>query len=292
MLKKLLKYHVNDFLQPNRCAPILPSEGFGTRYNLILLNSKTVSKHLLEKIWHSCDLKVCADGGGNRLFDTMHEETLEYIPNIIVGDLDSLRPEVADFYSEAGCPLLRDEDEDLNDLDKCLQWIDNQTQMEERNDNDIEGASDEESLSPSSHGRPKESIVILGAQGGRFDQEMASLHALFRWKKTFDRVVLMNEECSTCLLEAGFQHRIKPVEGVEGPTCGLIPLNGKVDCVTSSGLQWDLTGESLEMGVRISSSNSIRMDGGVGGEANVGDGPTVIVESSGDLVWTCIHSMR
>jgi thiamine pyrophosphokinase len=159
MVKNCLKYHVNDFLQPSiHCLPILPSEGFGNRYNLILLNSGSISKHLVEKVWQSCELKVCADGGGNRLFDEMCGDK-KYIPNSIVGDLDSVRPEVAEFYSDAGSLLVKDDNEDLNDLDKCLQWIDIQTQVtndsEEQNDHDIDGASDEESLSPSSHGRPK-----------------------------------------------------------------------------------------------------------------------------------------
>ena len=50
-------------------------------------------------MWSKCNLKVCADGGANRLFDSLSPETrADCIPNYIVGDLDSLRPEVKEYY--------------------------------------------------------------------------------------------------------------------------------------------------------------------------------------------------
>jgi hypothetical protein len=44
-------------------------------------------------------LKICADGGANRLFYNFNEEERsKYIPNYIAGDLDSLNPDVKSFY--------------------------------------------------------------------------------------------------------------------------------------------------------------------------------------------------
>ena len=212
---------------------------------------------------------MCADGGGNRLYNLWNEhDRVKYIPNSIVGDLDSLGKEASDYYTSFGTVLYEDGDQAINDLDKALQWINAQTKPENLleqaaeadvdvyADIDADADADADLTRPSRpKERPKESIVILGAQGGRFDQEMANLHALFRWKKVFDRIILLNEECSVCLLEAGYVHHIKPIPELEGPVCGLIPFNGKVDSITTKGLQWDLTSESLEMGERISSSN-------------------------------------
>jgi hypothetical protein len=62
---------------------------------------------------------------------------------------------------------------------------------------------------------------------------------------------------------------------VEGKSCGLLPIGGKVRSITTTGLQWDLNGDCLEMGQLVSSSNrgcdSPSHGGGSGGSGG-GDG--------------------
>ena len=44
-------------------------------------------------------MKICAEGGANRLYDQVSPNLrTKYIPEYIVGDLDSVRSEVQDFY--------------------------------------------------------------------------------------------------------------------------------------------------------------------------------------------------
>lgn len=59
----------------------------------------------------AAQLRICADGGANRLFDaapqwapqrTPEEARSAFTPHVIKGDLDSIRPEVAKFYTERG----------------------------------------------------------------------------------------------------------------------------------------------------------------------------------------------
>ena len=52
---------------------------------------------------------------------------------------------------------------------------------------------------------------------------------------------------TACLLEPG-THRIVPNMLLEGLTCGLLPIGGRVDSVTTTGLKWDLTSQALEFG--------------------------------------------
>lgn len=57
-------------------------------------------------------LRVCADGGANRLYDELHtmlpggrpaeEVRAAHLPSVICGDLDSVRPDVLAYYSERG----------------------------------------------------------------------------------------------------------------------------------------------------------------------------------------------
>jgi thiamine pyrophosphokinase len=77
------------------------------------------------------------------------------------------------------------------------------------------------------------------------------------------------------------RHELSLYRGVEGPTCGLYPLQGRCERVRSEGLRWNLEGVSLEFGHFISTSNRIMSygDGGMGSGR-------VVVEVSHTLLWT------
>lgn len=70
---------------------------------------------------------------------------------------------------------------------------------------------------------------------------------------------------------------IVPVPGVEGPTCGLVPLFGDVEC-TTEGLQWDLQAQTMSITGLISTSNRIV-------------GQAVHVKSSAPVLWTVEWSL-
>jgi thiamine pyrophosphokinase len=102
-----------------------------TRTALIILN-QPFSKPLLQCLWHASDWHCCADGGANRLHDLLSGGTNadtnvaavadrptgwiaslvgwlaqprrgmvdvdDYIPDLVKGDLDSVREEVRRYY--------------------------------------------------------------------------------------------------------------------------------------------------------------------------------------------------
>ena len=88
---------------------------------------------------------VCADGGANRLYDELPEMLAKaskatndddendafaravreaHVPRAIVGDLDSVRPEVLAFYEKRGCLTVDlSHDQDTTDLHKAVTWL-------------------------------------------------------------------------------------------------------------------------------------------------------------------------
>ena len=68
---------------------------------------------------------VCADGGSNRLYDALSDdnERTKYKPQVIVGDLDSMRPDVRQFYERIGTTIIKVEDEDNTDFEKSIMYI-------------------------------------------------------------------------------------------------------------------------------------------------------------------------
>ena len=74
-------------------------------------------------LWTSFELVVCADGGANRLYDWFGSSPdsdgfnrIDYIPSKIIGDLDSLRGDVRDYYSSNGCEIIHHGNQDNTDL--------------------------------------------------------------------------------------------------------------------------------------------------------------------------------
>lgn len=168
---------------------------------------------------------------------------------------------------------MRNPDQDSNDLDKTLVVLKDLLAPE----------SSSEEAKPV---RIEQEIIIVGAFGGRFDQEMANIHALFRWKDVFPRMVLLDTDSVTFLLDERYHHEIylqrEPNVVVEGTVIGLLPIGRPAERVTTTGLQWNLHDNPLSFGQLISSSNRFCENDPTAIQSNC-----VTVDTSDDLVWTC-----
>ena len=84
-------------------------------------------------------------------------------------------------------------------------------------------------------------LVVHGAFGGNLGQEIANLHALFAfYKKERSQdhlnVILQGEYSLAMLLQPG-SHKIVSATNLK---CSLLPIGGRVDSVTTTGLKWNL----------------------------------------------------
>ncbi|KAJ1566747.1 hypothetical protein HK096_000496, partial [Nowakowskiella sp. JEL0078] len=144
----LYQWAVSDFFS---------SDAAGNSRALVILNQPICSLTLFKKIWDSVSVRICADGGANRLFDSFEsdEERKEFLPDYIHGDLDSVRPAVKDWYESHNVNVSKSFCQDSTDFQKCLKIL-----QELEGDN---GTFD---------------VIAYGALGGRLDQSMSSIHLL------------------------------------------------------------------------------------------------------------------
>ncbi|CAL0302426.1 unnamed protein product [Lupinus luteus] len=255
-------YHSSTFLLPserdtlNNTSPS-PSP-FSLSYALIILNQRLPSFAPL--LWDHAQLRVCADGGANRLFDEMprlfpHQDISHvrsrYKPNVIKGDMDSIRKEVLDFYVEQGTKIIDEShDQDSTDLHKCVRHICN--------------------VMPNNDKSPL-CVLVAGALGGRFDHEMGNINVLCRFSNT--RIILLSEDCLIHLLPKNHSHKIFIQSSSEGPHCGLIPIGTPSGSSTTTGLKWNLENTEMRFGGLVSTSNIVEEE-------------IVTVQSDSDLLWT------
>ncbi|XP_031744246.1 thiamine pyrophosphokinase 2 isoform X2 [Cucumis sativus] len=127
-------FHSSDFLLPSpssSSSSSLPDRRRSSTYALVLLNQRLPKFTPL--LWKHAQLRLCADGGANRVFDEFplmfpHLDALDvrnsYKPDVIRGDMDSIRTEVLEFYAMQGTKIFDEsEDQDTTDLHKCVAYI-------------------------------------------------------------------------------------------------------------------------------------------------------------------------
>lgn len=160
------------------------------------------------------DFIIAADGG------TRHALALGRTPNVIVGDLDSLPAnfEISKFDDDV---ILYPKDKNETDLELAIQHA--------------------LTLNP-------EQIIILAALGGRLDQTLANIALI----SDFRPLTLQQAQGNAFDLrlddgieEVFFCREQAQVTGIKGDTVSLIPWQGEVAGIVTTGLKWALQNETL-----------------------------------------------
>lgn len=253
--------HASSFLLPPLQGATVVGQsngpGASTNYALVVLNQRI--PRFTPLLWEHAGLHLCADGGANRVYDEMpllfpDQDPLEvrrrYKPDVIKGDMDSLRKDVKDFYSNLGSTILDEShDQDTTDLHKCVSYINSWSSQDKLN----------------------LTILVAGALGGRFDHEAGNINVLYKFAD--NKIVLLSDDCLIFLLAKKHYHEIYIQPTIEGPHCGLIPVGAPSMSTTTTGLQWNLTDAQMAFGDLISTSNLVREE-------------KITVQSASDLLWT------
>lgn len=173
---------------------------------------------------HICpdDRVICADGG------THHAQSMELLPDIVVGDLDSLDSALCAELKAAGVrfevhPAKKDE----TDLELALRLAVS------------EGAKE---------------IEILAMLGGRLDQSLANLLLLARPEWASAQVRATEGSQSVWPVRGGQETTI---EGKCGDLLSLVPVTPLVSGVTLEGVEWPLQAATLRFGSTFTISNRL-----------------------------------
>lgn len=184
--------------------------------------------------------------------------------DVIIGDLDSLRPEVQQYFQTEvdghATEVVHDSDQYSTDFTKAVKLVRDR--------------------------KPGINVVALGGLGGRVDQGVSQLHHLYLFDErrrdatsgnyridwsdetaVYGSTFLLTSDSLTFLLLPG-RHRIhvreklgdgdadEPTEEVFAKHIGILPMQGP-SIITTTGLEWDITDWPTEFGGQMSTSNHV-----------------------------------
>ena len=157
-----------------------------------------------------------------------------------MGDLDSLDPNVENFYRRKGVAIVRDPDQYATDFTKCLKWL---------------RKNPGQAQAPGS----RLDVVAVGGLGGRVDQGFSQIHHLYLATRDKEllmgEIYLLSEQSLSFVLEDGL-NRIELGRSIFAENVGIIPITGPA-VITTRGLEWDVQDWKTEFGDQISTSNHL-----------------------------------
>ncbi|MGN1317505.1 MAG: thiamine diphosphokinase [Lachnospirales bacterium] len=166
---------------------------------------------------------IACDGGLN------HCRKMMIVPDIVVGDFDSVKERDKIFFEELGVErIVYPRKKDLTDMEIGINLA-------------LEKGSDE--------------IYILGGLGCRFDHSLANLHILVNPITRGVKACLVDEHNIITLVKDSID-----IKGSVGQTVSLIPLTTEVTGVTTKNLEYSLFNKTMRMGSSLGVSNVMTDD--------------------------------
>lgn len=172
----------------------------------------------------SASMIIAANGGSH------HCLALGYVPDFLIGDLDSVQESVRQAIEAKGGEIQQHpRRKDANDLELALAFA-------------LEGGS--------------EDVVILGAVGGRWDQSLTNWLLLAHPEFKAMRIRVVDGAQTGQLVRP---ERPLFIQGKVGDTVSLIPIMGDAQGVSTAGLEYPLRSETLAFASSRGLSNRLVM---------------------------------
>ncbi len=154
------------------------------------------------------------------------------VPQVIIGDMDSLSPGVLEYFKERGSRIIRyPEGKNETDTQLALEYA---------------------------FGIAPDEIYVFGALGARIDHTLANVSLLALGSKKGVRIKLIDEWCETFIVGNEYA-----VEGEPGQTVSLLPFSDTVTGITIDGFEYPLKDGTMEIGAPYGVSNRLAAAKGV-----------------------------
>jgi len=178
---------------------------------LVLANGSYPSGNKVKKIALQAGFILCADGGARKARE------LKILPDIIIGDMDSIDPETIAYYNKAHVAIQKIPAQDNNDLEKAILYL---------IDHDYHH------------------IILLGVTGDRTDQSFTSFQLIDKYSEQVHFSVY-TPDSDIVLLKKGTHY----FNATPGQLISLFAFP-VAEGVTTSGLQFPLHQQDLAPGSR------------------------------------------
>lgn len=173
---------------------------------------------------------------------------LGLVPDVIVGDFDSVDPSVLAFYRKT----------------EHIVW---EVHQPEKDDTDTELALKRAMAMGVGE------IVILGATGGRLDHMIGNIQLLYPCLQTGIRASIVDPQNRLYLIDGETLFRR---DAVWGKYISFLPLTQEVRGITLKGFKYPLTNKDIRIGTSLCISNELIEEEG---KITVSDGVLIAVES-------------
>lgn len=184
---------------------------------IIFLHGNKPSKKLVKKHSKKSDFVICADGGAEYAIDS------GITPDVIIGDQDSISPSLKKTLQN-----------------RPIEWV---TYSRDKDETDSELAL----LYVIEKGY--KNILIFAASGNRIDHFFSNILLLAKNSTSLNIQIIEETQ------HLYFVTSKKTIPGVPGEYISLVPILSDVSGITTTGLKYSLTNESLLLGKTRGVSN-------------------------------------
>ena len=250
-----------------------------TPTTLLILNQAIDIGKLFIKLWDNSCLRVCADGAANRVYDFFQDEAMrrKYKPDYIIGDLDSIKKEVLDYYRTLNVKIIKQTTQYSTDFTKCVNLISlhhNSNSFKEylrKNSKEPNyGIELDSGIHKLYHDMmrnvksldllPRMNLIVINGIGGRFDQTIHSITQLYTLRENdpyFQTSFITSTDIIILVPKGGtmIEYDCKMRHECIG-NCGLLPIGKPTTILETRGLKWDVKNwdTSISSG-KVSSNN-------------------------------------